>query len=216
MLIHAVSLFSTERGWKQARNRIWSSRSYGAVFMICSLNPSFRRVRQSWVFESNWIMKPFFFFLKTSSFLCKQHGRVPLWDSQAVCLPVSPGLALFHWMSQFLIDVFSKALLVQSLPVLVLFREITNCSANPSQSSHFKHLEEPVPRTAPRYLGEKFHTTLMTGLHFDVHKKNTLLSLTSDPVLSDVCTLGFWLLGRNRRVNEGGDAVVTTSHSSNV
>lgn len=159
MLIHAVSLFSIERGWKQARNRISNFRSYGAVFIICSLNPSFRRARQTWVLETTWITKPFFFhfsfFLKTSSFLCKQHVRVPVWDSRAVCLPVSPGSALFHWMSQFLIDVFSKALLVQSLPVLVLFREITNCSANPSQSSHFKHLEEPVLRTAPRYLGEK-------------------------------------------------------------
>lgn len=66
--------------------------------------------------------------------------------------------ALFRWMSQFLIDVFSKALLAQSLPVLVLFREITNYSANPTQSSPFKPLEEPVPRTAPRYLGEKYNS----------------------------------------------------------
>lgn len=153
MLIHAVSLFSTERGWKQARNKFWSSRSYGAVLIICSLNPSFRRLKHSGVFETNWIRKPFF--SEPHLFPCKQHVRVLLWVSQTVCLPVSPGLALFHWMSQFLIDVFSKALLVQSLPVLVFFREITNCSANPSQSSHFKLLEEPVLRTAPRYLGEK-------------------------------------------------------------
>lgn len=164
-LIHAVSLFSIEGGWKQARNWIWSSRSYGAVFIICSLNPSLRSVRQSWVFESNWITKPF-----SSSrprlFSANQRVRVPLRDSQTVCLPVSPGLALFHWMSQFLIDVFSKALLVQSLPILVLFGEITNCSANPSQSSHFKHLEEPVLRTTPRYLGRKNITTLTTVVNF--------------------------------------------------
>lgn len=54
-----------------------------------------------------------------------------------------------------LIDVFSKALLLQSLPVLVLFREITNCSANPPQSSHFKLLKEPVRRTALEELGQK-------------------------------------------------------------
>lgn len=153
MLIHAVSLFSTERGWKQARNTFWSSRSYGAVLIIRSLNPSFESLKHSGVFETNWIRKPFS--SEPHLFSCKQHVRVLLWDSQAVCLPVSPGLALFHWMSQFLIDVFSKALLVQSLPVLVFFREITNCSANPSQSSHSKLLEEPVLRTAPRYLGEK-------------------------------------------------------------
>lgn len=152
MLIHAVSLFSTERGWKQARNRIWSSRSFGAVFIICLLKPSFRSVRQPWVFESNWITNPFF-----PSFLSKQHVRVPLWESETVCLLVAPVSALFHWMTQFLIDVFSKALLVQSLPVLVLFREITNCRANPSQSSYSKHLVEPVLRTAPRYLGEKYN-----------------------------------------------------------
>lgn len=97
MLMHAVS-FSSERWWKQARNRICSSRSYGAVFMICSLNPSFRSVRRVCVFESNWIMKPFFF-LKTSSFLCKQHVRVPLWESQTVCLPVS-----LSWLSSVPLD----------------------------------------------------------------------------------------------------------------
>lgn len=48
---------------------------------------------------------------------------------------VRPGSAWFRWMRPFLIGVFSKALLVQSLPVLVFFGEITNCSANPSQSS---------------------------------------------------------------------------------
>lgn len=51
-----------------------------------------------------------------------------LLDWHAVCLALAAS-ALLHWMSQFLIDVFSKALLVQSLPVLVFFREITNCSA---------------------------------------------------------------------------------------
>lgn len=139
MLIHAVSLFSTDRGWKHARNSIWSSRSYGAVFIIflTELHPS------GW-----W--GPIFP-LKTSSLLCKRYVTAPLWDS----LPVSSGSALFHWMSQFLIDVFSKALLIQSLPVLVLFREITNCSANPPQSSHCKHMKEPVLRTALRYLGRK-------------------------------------------------------------
>lgn len=64
--------------------------------------------------------------------------------------------ARLSWLSSVppdesvLIDVFSKALLVQSLPVLVFFWEITNCSANPSQSNHLEYLEEPVLRTSPR------------------------------------------------------------------
>lgn len=157
MLIHAVSLFSVERGWKQARDRI--SRSYGAVLIICSQSPSVEseRVRQVGVFESDWITFLFLFFFHPLSrnlifFPCACESSSV---RRSNCLSVSPGSALFHWMSQFLIDVFSKALLVQSLPVLVLFREITNYSANPSQRSHFKHLEEPVLRTAPRYSGEK-------------------------------------------------------------
>lgn len=166
MLIHAVSLFPIERGWKQARNRIWSSRSYGEVFIICSLNPSFRRARQSWVFESNWIMKPFLFSLKTHLFSANSMWGFLLCDT--LKLPVSPGSVLFHWMSQFLIDVFSKALLVQSLPVLVLFREITNCSANPSQSSHFEHLRRTCPHNCSKVLGRKNMTTLTTAVNFDM------------------------------------------------
>lgn len=45
-------------------------------------------------------------------------------------LALAPVSALFHWMSQLLIDVSSKALLIQSSLVLVLFREIINCRAN--------------------------------------------------------------------------------------
>lgn len=67
-------------------------------------------------------------------------------DARAVRLSVSPGSAPFRVMSQLLIDVFSKALLVQSLPVLVFFREITNCSANPSQSSHLHYLSSELLR----------------------------------------------------------------------
>lgn len=67
-------------------------------------------------------------------------------DARAVRLSVSPGSAPFRVMTQLLIDVFSKALLVQSLPVLVFFREITNCSANPSQSSHLHYLSSELLR----------------------------------------------------------------------
>lgn len=170
MLIHALPLFSIEREWKQARDRIWSSRSYGAVFIIFSLNPSSRRMRQFWVFESNWLTKLSFFPPPSSKphlFCANSMWRFLCEILKLSVCHVSPGSALFHWMSQFLIDVFSKALLVQSLPVLVLFREITNCSANPSQSSHFKHLEEPVLTTPPRYLGLKnIITSLTTAVNY--------------------------------------------------
>ena len=192
---HAVSLFSIERGWKQARNRMWSSRSYGAVFIICSLNPSSRRARQSWVSESNWKTKPFSSLSKLH--LWKQRVKVP---SQTACAALSPGSALFHWMSQFLIDVFSKALLVQSLPVLVLFREITNCSANPSQSSHFKHLKNLPSELLQGTWATKYDNFDDCSSFLTCIKKR---SLTSDPIHADVCTLGFWLLGRNWRLSEG-------------
>ena len=122
--------------------------------------------------------------------------RVPQWAAPLAapqflhCLLLSPGSALLHWMSQVLIDVFSKALLVQSLPVLVLFREITNCSANPSPS--FKHLEEPV--LCSKVLGLKKKLWRLQ-LILTCIKKVTLSSPASHPVFSDVCTLGFWLLG---------------------
>lgn len=141
MLIHAVSLFSH---WK--RMKISQEQSLELQVIRCSLCDL---LTKSILQERN--RESFFplFSLKTACEVCSIRLVQP---------SVSAGSALFRWMTQFLIDVFSKALLVQSLPVLVLFREITNYSANPTQSSPFKPLEEPVPRTAPRYLGEKYNS----------------------------------------------------------
>lgn len=93
---------------------------------LCSLNPSRAGWGRGRVFESHWdearLPSP------DSSLSARGLPGFLLLDWHAVCLALAAS-ALFHWMSQFLIDVFSKALLVQSLPVLVFFREITNCSA---------------------------------------------------------------------------------------
>lgn len=189
---------------KEDENRMCSSRSDGAAFITCSLHPYFSRLRQTWVFESNWITKLFFFFfLKTSTFLCKHVWGLCDLLKMSVCLSWLSSVPLNELV---LIDVFSKALLLQSLPVLLLFREITNCSANPPQRSHFKLLKEPVRRTAPEELGQKNVQLWRLQLVWTCIKT----TLTNTDPISDVCTLGFWL------VSEGGDAIVTTSHSSNV
>lgn len=57
-LIHAVSLFSTERRWKQARN--WSLEFQVVRCSLYDLLSKSILQRRETVFESNWIMKLFF------------------------------------------------------------------------------------------------------------------------------------------------------------
>lgn len=182
---HAVSLFSAERGAKQARNRFQVLRR-----RVRSIHPAAGWGRRR-VFESNWdkvrLSSP------DSSLSARGLPGFLLLDWHAVCLPL-PASALFHWMSQFLIDVFSKALLVQSLPVLVFFREITNCSAK--SISELQTLgRTPSSKTSPRYLGDFDGCgrvfTCIKKLTKQNQKKKTHIFFVSNTRSndSDACTL---------------------------
>lgn len=152
--------------WKGQRNKPGTdSRFYVVVFA----KPILRRGRVGGVggvAESLKVtgMKRAFPLHTTASPLCVLRARVPPAGPaprHSLSLSLSPPTsAPFHWMSQFLIDVFSKALLVQSLPVLVFFGEITNCSA--------KSIAKPrtLGRTRPPNIFQGTWATLTAAVVF--------------------------------------------------